>query len=255
MEPVVPAPRLTMSALLELRAVTKRFGGLIANKDVSFTIGAGEIIGLIGPNGAGKTTLFNCITGYMHPEEGQILLGGVDITNAHPARVCGHGIARTWQLVRTFGRMSVLENVICGALKRTNRVREARVRAMRLLEFSGLAAKAGLAAANLTLADKKRLEIARALATQPRMLLLDEAMSGLTPTETAEAVQLVRRIHGELGVALCVVEHVMEVVMPLSHRVVVLDHGEKLTEGPPAEVARDERVITAYLGDRYRGRA
>ena len=254
MEPVVPAPRLTMSALLELRAVTKRFGGLIANKDVSFTIGAGEIVGLIGPNGAGKTTLFNCITGYMHPEEGQILLGGVDITNAHPARVCGQGIARTWQLVRTFGRMTVLENVICGALKRTNRIGEARTRAMRLLEFSGLAAKADMAAANLTLADKKRLEIARALATQPRMLLLDEAMSGLTPTETAEAVQLVRRILGELGVALCVVEHVMEVVMPLSQRVIVLEYGQKLVEGPPEEIVRNEQVIKAYLGEHRRDR-
>jgi branched-chain amino acid transport system ATP-binding protein len=253
-EPVVPAARLTMSTLLELRAVTKRFGGLIANKDVSFTIGTGEIVGLIGPNGAGKTTLFNCITGYMHPEEGQILLGGVDITHAHPARVCGHGIARTWQLVRAFGRMTVLENVICGALKRTNRVREARAQAMRLLEFSGLAAKAGMAAANLTLADKKRLEIARALATQPRMLLLDEAMSGLTPTETAEAVQLVRRIHGELGVALCVVEHVMEVVMPLSQRVIVLEYGQKLVEGPPQDIVRNEQVIKAYLGEHRRDR-
>ena len=253
-EPVVPAGRLIMSTLLELRAVTKRFGGLIANKDVSFAIGTGEIVGLIGPNGAGKTTLFNCITGYMHPEEGQILLGGVDITHAHPARVCAHGIARTWQLVRTFGRMTVLENVICGALKRTNRVREARVRALRLLEFSGLAAKAGVSAANLTLADKKRLEIARALATQPRMLLLDEAMSGLTPTETAEAVQLVRRIHGELGVALCVVEHVMEVVMPLSQRVIVLEYGQKLVEGPPQDIVRNEQVIKAYLGEHRRDR-
>jgi len=253
-EPVVPAARLTMSALLELRAVTKRFGGLIANKDVSFSIAPGEIVGLIGPNGAGKTTLFNCITGYMHPEEGQILLGGVDITNAHPASVCGHGIARTWQLVRTFGRMTVLENVICGALKRTNRVGEARARAMRLLEFSGLVAKAGMAAANLTLADKKRLEIARALATKPRMLLLDEAMSGLTPTETAEAVQLVRRIHSELGVALCVVEHVMEVVMPLSQRVIVLEYGQKLVEGPPQEIVRNEQVIKAYLGEHRRER-
>jgi branched-chain amino acid transport system ATP-binding protein len=253
-EPVVPAGRLIMSTLLELRAVTKRFGGLIANKDVSFTIGTGEIVGLIGPNGAGKTTLFNCITGYMHPEEGQILLGGVDITHAHPARVCAHGIARTWQLVRTFGRMTVLENVICGALKRTNRVREARGRAMRLLEFSGLAAKAGVSAANLTLADKKRLEIARALATEPRMLLLDEAMSGLTPTETAEAVQLVRRIHSELGVALCVVEHVMEVVMPLSQRVIVLEYGQKLVEGPPQEIVRNEQVIKAYLGEHRRDR-
>jgi branched-chain amino acid transport system ATP-binding protein len=243
-----------MATLLEVRGVTKRFGGLVANKDVSFTIDTGEIVGLIGPNGAGKTTLFNCVTGYMHPEEGQIRFGGADITHAHPARVCGRGIARTWQVVRTFGRMTVLDNVICGALKRTNRVKEARARAVRLLDFSGLAGKAELPAATLTLADKKRLEIARALATEPRMLLLDEAMSGLTPAETAEAVQLVRRIHGELGVALCVVEHVMEVVMPLSQRVIVLDYGQKLVEGPPQEIVRNEQVIRAYLGE-HRGKA
>jgi len=247
--PVAPAGRLTVSALLELRAVTKRFGGLVANQDVSFTIDTGEIVGLIGPNGAGKTTLFNCITGYMHPDEGRIEFGGADITDARPASVCGRGIARTWQVVRTFGRMTVLENIICGALKRTNRVREARARAMRLLEFTGLAGKEDVPAANLTLADKKRLEIARALATEPRMLLLDEAMSGLTPTETADAVRLVRRIHGELGVALCVVEHVMEVVMPLSQRVIVLDSGRKLIEGLPQEIVRNEQVIKAYLGE------
>ncbi|HEY4909394.1 MAG TPA: ATP-binding cassette domain-containing protein, partial [Methylomirabilota bacterium] len=210
--------------------------------------------GLIGPNGAGKTTLFNCITGYMHPEEGAILLGGVDITQARPSTVCGRGIARTWQLVRTFGRMTVLENIVCGALKRTNRLGQARARAGRLLEFTGLAGKEEVPAANLTLADKKRLEIARALATEPRLLLLDEAMSGLTPTETAEAVRLVRRIHGELGVALCVVEHVMEVVMPLSQRVIVLDYGQKLVEGPPQEIVRNEEVIKAYLGEHRDGR-
>jgi branched-chain amino acid transport system ATP-binding protein len=246
---MAPAVRLTMSALLELRAVTKRFGGLVANQDVSFTIDTGEIVGLIGPNGAGKTTLFNCITGYMHPEEGRIHFGGADITHARPAAVCGRGIARTWQVVRTFGRMTVLENIICGALKRTNRVGQGRARAMRLLEFTGLAGREDMPAANLTLADKKRLEIARALATEPRMLLLDEAMSGLTPTETADAVRLVRRIHGELGVALCVVEHVMEVVMPLSQRVIVLDSGKKLIEGLPQEIVRNEQVIKAYLGE------
>jgi branched-chain amino acid transport system ATP-binding protein len=246
---MAPAAGLTMPALLELRAVTKRFGGLVANQDVSFTIDTGEIVGLIGPNGAGKTTLFNCITGYMHPEEGRIRFGGADITRARPAAVCGRGIARTWQVVRTFGRMTVLENIICGALKRTNRVGQARARAMRLLEFTGLAGREDMPAANLTLADKKRLEIARALATEPRMLLLDEAMSGLTPAETADAVRLVRRIHGELGVALCVVEHVMEVVMPLSQRVIVLDSGKKLVEGLPQEIVRNEQVIKAYLGE------
>jgi branched-chain amino acid transport system ATP-binding protein len=246
---------LTMPPLLELASVTKRFGGLVANKDVSFVIDEGDIVGLIGPNGAGKTTLFNCITGFMHPEEGRIHLAGADITQARPERICGHGVARTWQLVRTFGRMTVMENVISGALKRTNRVREARASAGRLLEFTGLAARAELPAATLTLADKKRLEIARALATEPRLLLLDEAMSGLTPAETADAVTLVRRIHAELGVTICVVEHVMEVVMPLSRRVVVLEYGQKIADGPPEEIARNEQVITAYLGERRRGRA
>jgi branched-chain amino acid transport system ATP-binding protein len=243
-----------VAPLLELSAVTKRFGGLVANKNVSLAIGAGEIVGLIGPNGAGKTTLFHCLTGYLHPDAGRIVFAGADVTHARPERVCGLGIARTWQLVRTFGRMTVLDNVVCGALKRTNRVGEARARARRLLEFTGLAPKADGLAANLTLADKKRLEIARALATEPRLLLLDEAMSGLTPTETAGAVELVRRIHAELGLALCVVEHVMEVVMPLSQRVVVLDYGEKIAEGPPAEIAHNEQVIKAYLGEHHRGR-
>jgi branched-chain amino acid transport system ATP-binding protein len=243
-----------MPPLLELRGVTKRFGGLIANRDVSLAIEAGEIVGLIGPNGAGKTTLFNCVSGYLHADAGQIVYAGSDITRARPERVCGLGVARTWQLVRTFGRMTVLENVVCGALKRHSRVGAARQRAWRLLEFTALAPKADVLAANLTLADKKRLEIARALATEPRLLLLDEAMSGLTPAETAAAVELVRRIHAELGMALCVVEHVMEVVMPLSQRVVVLDHGEKIAEGPPAEVARNEQVVRAYLGARDRGR-
>jgi branched-chain amino acid transport system ATP-binding protein len=243
-----------MAPLLELRSVTKRFGGLIANKDISLTIDTGEIVGLIGPNGAGKTTLFNCLTGYMHPEEGTIVFAGADISRARPDLICGRGIARTWQLVRTFGRMTVLDNVICGALKRHARVAEARARAVRLLEFTGLASREHMAAANLTLADKKRLEIARALATEPRLLLLDEAMSGLTGTETTAAVDLVRRIHAELGVTVCVVEHVMEVVMPLSQRVVVLDYGEKIAEGPPEAVVRNEQVIKAYLGDHYRDR-
>jgi len=253
--PLVRLGRLTVPPLLDLASVTKRFGGLVANKDVSFAIEEHDIVGLIGPNGAGKTTLFNCITGFMHPEEGRIRFAGVDITQARPERICGHGVARTWQLVRTFGRMTVMENIISGALKRTNRVREARVRDARLLEFTGLAARAELPAANLTLADKKRLEIARALATEPRLLLLDEAMSGLTPAETADAVTLVRRIHAELRVAICVVEHVMEVVMPLSRRVVVLEYGQKIADGPPEEIARNEQVITAYLGERRRGRA
>ena len=243
-----------MAPLLSLESATKRFGGLIANRDVSLAIEPGEIVGLIGPNGAGKTTLFNCITGYMHPDAGRIVFGGADVTHTRPERICHLGVARTWQVVRAFGRMTALENVVCGALQRTNRVIEARSRAGALLEFTGLRDKAGMAAATLTLADKKRLEIARALATRPRLLLLDEAMSGLTPLETTAAVQLVRRIHEELKVTICVVEHVMEVVMPLSHRVVVLDYGVKIADGAPETIVRDEQVIRAYLGDRRAAR-
>ena len=243
-----------MAPLLSVEAATKRFGGLLANKEISLAIEPGEIVGLIGPNGAGKTTLFNCITGYMHPDEGRIAFDGADITHRRPERICGLGVARTWQVVRAFGRMTALDNVICGALERTNRVAEARARAVDLLDFTELGARTHVAAANLTLADKKRLEIARALATRPRLLLLDEAMSGLTPRETAAAVQLVRRIHEELGVTICVVEHVMEVVMPLSHRVVVLDYGVKIADGRPHDVVRDELVISAYLGARRAAR-
>ena len=243
-----------MAPLLSVEAVTKRFGGLLANREISLVIEPGEIVGLIGPNGAGKTTLFNCITGYMHPDEGRIAFDGADITQRRPERICGLGVARTWQVVRAFGRMTALDNVICGALERTNRVAEARARAAALLDFTELGARTHVAAANLTLADKKRLEIARALATRPRLLLLDEAMSGLTPRETAAAVQLVRRIHEELGVTICVVEHVMEVVMPLSHRVVVLDYGVKIADGRPHDIVRDELVISAYLGARRAAR-
>jgi branched-chain amino acid transport system ATP-binding protein len=239
-----------MATLLRLESSTKSFGGLLANRDVSLAIEAGEIVGLIGPNGAGKTTLFNCITGYMHPDAGRIVFDGQDITQMRPERICRAGVARTWQVVRAFGRMTALENIVCGALQRTNRIAEARSRARELLEFTGLHGRGDMPAATLTLADKKRLEIARALATRPRLLLLDEAMSGLTPTETTAAVTLVRRIHEDMAVTICVVEHVMEVVMPLSHRVVVLDYGVKIADGAPDAVVRDEQVIRAYLGER-----
>jgi branched-chain amino acid transport system ATP-binding protein len=243
-----------MAPLLRVESCTKSFGGLLANRDVSLAIEAGEIVGLIGPNGAGKTTLFNCITGYMHPDGGRVVFDGHDITQTRPERICRLGVARTWQVVRAFGRMTVLDNVMCGALQHTNRVAEARARATALLEFAELRGKDDAPAATLTLADKKRLEIARALATRPRLLLLDEAMSGLTPIESAAAVRLVRRIHEELTMTICVVEHVMQVVMPLSHRVVVLDYGVKIADGVPEAVVRDEQVIRAYLGERRAAR-
>jgi branched-chain amino acid transport system ATP-binding protein len=236
-------------ALLRVENSTKQFGGLVANHDVSLEIHGREIVGLIGPNGAGKTTLFNCISGHYHPDRGRILFDGHDVSRTRPDRICHRGVARTWQIVRAFGRMSVVDNVICGALTRTNSLVRARAKALAMLEFTGLRGKEDEMAAALTLADKKRLEITRALATAPRLLLLDEAMSGLTPTETAGAVELVRRIHADLNLAICVVEHVMEVVMPLSHRVVVLDHGEKIADGPPEVVVRIPEVIAAYLGD------
>ena len=262
--PVVRGERPVTVTALTVSHLTKRFGGLVANDDVTFAIEEGEIVGLIGPNGAGKTTLFNCIAGSMHPEQGQIWLYGQEITGSRPDQICKLGLSRTWQLVRIFRRMSVLDNVTCGAFNRVTTTTEARRLAQRLVEFAGLSGQEDVIAANLPLADKKRLEIARGLATRPRLLLLDEAMSGLTPAETTAAVDLVRLVHREFRrefardaspMTICVVEHVMEVVMPLSHRVIVLDYGKLIADGLPEVVSRDEMVIKAYLGNKYRARS
>jgi branched-chain amino acid transport system ATP-binding protein len=240
-----------VSALLEIRELTKRYGGLLANDSVSLTVNRGEIVGLIGPNGAGKTTLFNCISGTERASSGQALLEGRNLVGMDPEDICKLGLARTFQVVRTFRDMSVLDNVVAGALLRAADVRSAREAALEVIEFCGLTERRDAPGASLTIADRKRLEIARALATRPKLLLLDEAMAGLNPRERREAVELVRRIHAS-GTTVLLVEHVMEVIMPISDRVVVLNYGKKLVEDLPERVARNEEVIRAYLGDRYR---
>ncbi len=234
---------------LSVRQVTKRFGGLLANDDVTFDLEKGEILGLIGPNGAGKSTLFNCVAGYLPPSSGRIVFEGATISGLPPEQICRRGIARTFQIARVFREMTVLENVMVGAFLREAGRREAERVARGVLGRVGLSARGGDAAGSLTVADQKRLQLARALATRPGLLLLDEAVSGLNPQETREAVALIRSFRSE-GITMIIVEHVMEVIMPISDRVVVLDYGKKIAEGDPREIARDPRVVAAYLGER-----
>ena len=237
--------------LLSIRKVTRRFGGLLANSDVTIDVPKGEILGLIGPNGAGKSTLFNIIAGAFPPSEGEILFDGADITRLSAPRRCTRGIARTFQVVKSFESMSVVENVMIGAFVRTPSATLAREKAAEVLDFVELGRRAKALAGELTPPEKRRLEMARALATEPRLLLLDEVMTGLTPTEAQAGVALIRRVR-DSGVTVLMVEHVMEIVMPLVDRAVVLHLGKVLSEGKPAEVVRDEAVISAYLGDRHR---
>jgi branched-chain amino acid transport system ATP-binding protein len=238
-------------ALLELSGITKRFGGLVACNEVSLVVNEGEIVGLIGPNGAGKTTLFNCITGYYRPDGGTITFDGQNITDWSPDRVSHRGLARTFQVVRTFKEMTVLENVMIGSYCRVASTEDARKEALRVLEFTGLLGKKDALGAGLTVADKKRLELTRALATRPRLIMLDEAMAGLNQREVAEAIVMVKAIRDQ-GVTVFLVEHVMEAIMPISDRVIVLNYGERIAEGTPAEVCANEEVIKAYLGEDYR---
>ncbi|HEX7128373.1 MAG TPA: ABC transporter ATP-binding protein [Thermodesulfobacteriota bacterium] len=233
--------------LLRVEGLTKRFGGLLANDRIDLTVGRGEIVGLIGPNGAGKTTVFNGVTGQFPVDAGRVVFDGQDLTNRPPEAVARAGIARTFQLVKVFKEMTALENVMVGAFLRTRSRREAAARAAAALETCGLAGRAAVEAGGLTVAEQKRVEIARALATDPKLVILDEALSGLTPAETQAALAVLRSLRAR-GLALLVVEHVMEVIMPLSDRVVVLDAGQRIAEGPPDAIARDPRVIEAYLG-------
>ncbi|WP_315813038.1 ABC transporter ATP-binding protein [Bradyrhizobium sp. SZCCHNR2028] len=239
-----------MTALLETRNITQRFSGLTANSDVSISVGRGEIVGLIGPNGAGKSTLFNLIAGAFKPTEGSIIFDGEDVTALPAAERCQRGIGRTFQVVKSFESMTVIENVIVGALVRTTNMHDARRKAHEVLAFCGLDARADVLASDLVPSEKRRLEVARALATEPKLLLLDEVLTGLTPVESQKGVELVRRVR-DTGITVLMVEHVMEIVMPLVDRAIVLDLGKVLIEGKPTDVVRDPKVISAYLGDRH----
>ena len=234
--------------LLEVERLSKGFGGVLAVSDVSFTLAAGELLGIMGPNGSGKTTLFNLIAGALRPDRGRIRLRGGDIAGLPPHRVCARGIGRTFQLVRAFRGLSALDNVRVGYLYGRRRGRgPAGPEAERLLALVGLGGRAAAPASSLTLMDRKRLELARALATGPELLLLDEFMAGLNPAETAEAMALIRRLLDE-GLTVLMVEHIVWALMDLSRRLIVLSAGEKIAEGPPALVAGDPRVIDVYLG-------
>ncbi|MGB7845214.1 MAG: ABC transporter ATP-binding protein [Candidatus Acidiferrum sp.] len=239
-----------MTPLLEMRNINKRFGGLQAVSNVSFGLNKGEILGLIGPNGAGKTTLFNVVNGVCKSDGGSIIFDGHDITGMSPDKVARMGLARTHQIVQPLNNMSVLENVTVGACFGRERLglNAARAIAREVLEQVGMSSRANTLALFLTIASKKRLEVARALAASPKLLLLDEVLAGLNPTEIAQMIELVRSIR-DRGVSVLIIEHLMQAVMSLSDRIVVLNFGQKLAEGRPEEVANDPQVIQAYLGD------
>jgi branched-chain amino acid transport system ATP-binding protein len=236
--------------ILELTKVRKSFGGIKAVEEFSLSVQEGEIFGLIGPNGAGKSTLFNCIAGVFPPTSGEIVFRGEKINNQRPWDLCRKGLARTFQIVKPFTTRTVLYNVMVGAFATTDKRAEAERRALEVLRHLHMEDRKDMRAGNLTIADRKRLEIARALATRPKLLLLDEVMAGLRPTEVDEMVAIIKRLR-EGGMTIFVIEHIMRAIMALSDRIAVLHFGTKIAEGPPHEMAHDERVVKAYLGEEY----
>lgn len=239
-------------SLLEYKNVTMQFGGLRATDDVSFKVETGEIVGLIGPNGAGKTTLFALASGFLHPTKGEIWFDGRRVDRLAPPDICEAGLARTYQIVRPFGEMTVLENVMIGAFLHCRASADAARRATEVLERVGLLSRASQIARTLTLAGRKRLEVAKALATQPKLLLLDEVMAGLNTVETDQMLELVHSVRAD-GISVLVIEHNMQAIMRLSDRIVVVHHGQKIGDGDPSAVASSPDVIAAYLGESYQG--
>jgi branched-chain amino acid transport system ATP-binding protein len=236
-----------MTDALVIKGLSKRFGGLRAVQDVSFTVREGETVALIGPNGAGKTTSFNLITGFHRPDEGSVSAFGRELVGLRPHSVCALGLARTFQVAKPFGAMTVLANVMTGAFLRDKHADVAREKAREAIEFVGLSAREQTPARDLTTIDQRRLEMARALATQPRLLLLDEVMAGLNPSEIDQAVALVGKL-SRRGLTIVIVEHVMRAIMAVARHIVVLDHGQKIAEGSPKEIVENPEVIRAYLG-------
>jgi len=237
-------------ALLVVKDMTKQFGGLRAVDSLNLQIEEGQIFGLIGPNGAGKSTAFNCIAGVFPPTAGEITFNGKNINGSKPWDLCKQGLARTFQIVKPFGSKSVLYNVTVGSFATTNSRSEAEAKAMKVLEYLNFADKKDILAANLTIADRKRLEIAKALATEPKLLLLDEVMAGLRPNEVDEMVDILKNLRNR-GITIFVIEHIMRAIMALSDRIVVIQFGKKIAEGTPNEIANNEKVIKAYLGEDY----
>lgn len=236
--------------MLEVYDVSKWFGGNAVLNHISLAIEPGDVVGLIGPNGAGKTTLFNVISGFYRTKTGYVKFDNIDITRLNPEIICMLGLCRTFQITKPFSNIPVIKNVMIGALSREKTLKKAERKAEEILEFVGLCGKRDLLARNLTIADRKRLEIARGLATSPKLFLLDEVMAGLNPTELQEMTRLMRNL-ADSGISLFIIEHIMGVIMRVSHRIIVLNYGEKIAEGEPSQIVSDQKVIKAYLGEEY----